>query len=133
MESQERELEQTRILLRESEGARDDLKDSLKESAERIRLDGEKAKETQKTLIEENKTLSSENMNLSSKLLDCEQKNASLNEYINELLVEKRKLESEVTAFKQHEKDYTKFERAFIELQKDKTKLEATCKIVFIG
>ena len=67
MSSKEAELDQTRYLLEVAEQARNDVRNSLLESAENLKSNTEKEKTAKKLIIEESKKLSECNETLNEK------------------------------------------------------------------
>ena len=67
MSSKEAELDQTRYLLEVAEQARNDVRNSLLESAENLKSNTEKEKTAKKLIIEESKELSECNETLNEK------------------------------------------------------------------
>ena len=67
MTSKEAELENTKFLLEAAEQARNDVRNSLLESGENLKIVNEKARENEKLLIAGNKQLQTQNTELTAK------------------------------------------------------------------
>jgi chromosome segregation ATPase len=119
-----KEVEHTRKMLKEAELARQDLKASLEEAADRTKEKVEAMKKEQELLIEENRNLNKSNVELSGKVTKLVQENTSLKEKIAVLTLDNKKLRIDINELKEEQKDNKKLESTLKQLQTLKSNIE---------
>jgi len=115
-------------MLKEAEVARQDLKASLEEAAERTKEKVETMKKEQELLIEENRSLNKNNVELSGKVTRLIQENTLLKEEIAVLTLDNRKFRIDIDELKEEQKDNNKLESTLKQLQTLKTRIETAYK-----
>jgi len=100
LDSKQNELNETRKLLEESEKARGELRASLAESAEKIKIEKDRIIKMQSNVVEENKELTKKNAELLKELSDMHKENNDLISQNNELMAVKKNLENELFSIK---------------------------------
>ena len=130
MESQGIELEHTRRMLDESERAREDLKASLKEAADRTKEKTESMKIEYEELLAQNKQYTKTNTELHTKITEVVEENAVLKERLNVLNLENTQMKTDISELKEGQKDAEKLEKILQEFQNQRTQLETSYKTV---